>query len=161
MTTKRSDVASDDPCRESNSSSDSRQHTGVQHLDWFDRKIIEFILAWAPYDGPTDDETFPEFGMSTEDLEARFVEIIAMQTLLRHVMGSDDRALLQRAQAHAYYLHITHRPPLSVAPPEQEEPLAGRTGVTESTGSAHRVPVRYHIRSPSARFSDAISNEGS
>ncbi|WP_157625889.1 hypothetical protein [Mycobacterium sp. 155] len=131
------------------------------HFDWFDRKIIEFILAWAPYDGPTDDETFPEFGMSTVDLKARFIEIIAMQTLLRQVMGSDDRALLQRAQAHAYYLHITDHPPLSVVPPEQEEPIAGRTGTTAGTGSLQLVPVRYRSPSRSAQFGDAISNEGS
>jgi hypothetical protein len=154
-------VASDDPCGEPNSSSGTGQHTGALHLDWFDRKIIEFILAWAPYDGPTDDETFPEFGMSTEDLKARFVEIIAMQTLLRHVMGSDDLVLLQRAQAHAYYLHITHHPPLSVDPPQPEEPVADRTGTTAAAGFLHLVPVRYRSRPRSAHFSDAISNEGS
>ncbi|MEE6169532.1 MULTISPECIES: hypothetical protein [unclassified Mycolicibacterium] len=131
------------------------------HLDWFDRKIIEFILAWAPYDGPSDDEAFPEFGMRAVDLKARFVEIIAMQTLLTHVMGSDDRALLQRAQAHAYYLHITHHPPLGIAPLEQEEAVAGCTGATVGTRSLQLVAARDRSQSRSAPFSDAISVDGS
>lgn len=151
-------MAIDDLGGESSAASGNCQHTGAMRLDWFDRKIIEFILAWAPYDGPTDDETFPEFGMSTADLKARFVEIISMQTLLEHVMGSDDRALLQRAQA--YFLHITHQAPHSVAPKE-EGPVAGRTGTTAATRSLHPIPVRYRSPSRSPQFSDAISNEAS
>lgn len=141
---------------ESSAASGSRQHTGAMRLDWFDRKIVEFILAWAPYDGPIDDEAFPEFGMSTADLKARFVEIIAMQSLFGPEMGSDDWALLQRA--HAYYLHITRQPPPSVAPPTEEGPVAARTGNTAATRSPHPVSVRYRSPSRSPQFGDAISN---
>lgn len=151
-------MAIDDLGGESGAASSNCQHTGAMILDWFDRKIVEFILAWAPYDGPTDDETFPEFGMSTADLKARFVEIMAMQTLFGRVMGGDDRALLQRARAH--FLHVTHRPSPSVASPE-EGPVADRRGTTAATRSLHPVPVRYRCPSRSPQFNDAISNEGS
>lgn len=96
--------------------------------------------------------------MSTADLKARFIEIIAMQTLFGRVMGSDDRVLLQRA--HAYYLRITRQPPTSVAPPNEEGPIASRTGTTAATRSWRPVPVRYRSPSRSPQFGDAISNEG-
>jgi hypothetical protein len=45
-------------------------------MDGFDRQILQFGLAWAPYAGPADDDVFPEFGITAEELNVRFVAIV-------------------------------------------------------------------------------------
>ena len=69
-------------------------------MDWFDRGILQFVLAWAPYGGPRDADVFPQFGMTADELVARFNRIVATQ--IKHVghLEDSDRLLLARAVAH-------------------------------------------------------------
>ena len=32
-------------------------------IDWFDRKVLHYVLFWAPAGGMDDEDVFPEFGM--------------------------------------------------------------------------------------------------
>lgn len=48
-----------------------------QQLDRFDRDLLTFVLSWAPYGGPPDNECFVEFGMSAERVRQRCVEVVS------------------------------------------------------------------------------------
>jgi hypothetical protein len=67
-------------------------------LDRFDLEIVEFMLTWAPYGGPTEEECMPLFGMTPARLETRFRTIV--RTGQRRWLSEDDCALLERADAH-------------------------------------------------------------
>ncbi|MDT5171533.1 MAG: hypothetical protein QOD02_4883, partial [Mycobacterium sp.] len=41
-------------------------------MDWFDRRIVEYVLMWAPYGRLPDEDVFPEFGMTGHQLWVRF-----------------------------------------------------------------------------------------
>jgi hypothetical protein len=64
-------------------------------MDQFDREIVEFVAAWAPYGGPPEDEVLPRFGMSADRLRNRLRQIVveARNTTLT----SDDRRLVLQA----------------------------------------------------------------
>ncbi|WP_328514754.1 ribosome silencing factor [Mycolicibacterium palauense] len=69
-------------------------------MDWFDRSIVEYVLAWGPHDAIDDEDTFPAFGMSADQLEQRFVRIIAGHAASRRRLDHADRELLGRARAY-------------------------------------------------------------
>jgi hypothetical protein len=69
-------------------------------MDCFDRRILQFVLAWAPYGGPADDDVFLEFGIAADELLWRFHRIVAMQTKCARELDNFDRSLLARASAH-------------------------------------------------------------
>lgn len=67
-------------------------------MDIFERELVTFVLKWAPFGGPTDDETFPLFGMSAECLKQRFRELVTRAECdLGTAASPDIRALVERA----------------------------------------------------------------
>ncbi|BBZ03790.1 hypothetical protein MCHIJ_32270 [Mycolicibacterium chitae] len=45
----------------------------VDDIDW---EIVEFVVNWAPFGGPDPEEALPRFGMSCEQIWARFTDIV-------------------------------------------------------------------------------------
>jgi hypothetical protein len=45
-------------------------------LERFDRDLLTFVLSWAPYGGPPDDECLIQFGMSAKRVRRRCHELI-------------------------------------------------------------------------------------
>ena len=39
-------------------------------MDWFDRKVLQYVLFWGPAGGMDDEDVFPEFGMRVDQLNA-------------------------------------------------------------------------------------------
>ncbi|MCW2688367.1 MAG: hypothetical protein JWR37_3257 [Mycobacterium sp.] len=75
-------------------------------MDWFDRKIVEYVLMWAPYGHLHDEDVFPEFGMGARQLHKRFATIISTLTSRAGDLDDLDRALVARA----HHLSISPRP---------------------------------------------------
>ena len=50
--------------------------SGRRQLDRFDRDLLAFTLSWAPYGGPPENECFVEFGMSTDRVRERCMEVV-------------------------------------------------------------------------------------
>ncbi len=53
-------------------------------MDPFDRQIVQYVIRWAPFGGPPDDEVFPCFGLTPAQLGQRFDEIAST------MLSSDD-----------------------------------------------------------------------
>jgi hypothetical protein len=47
-----------------------------RRLERIDRQLLTFVLNWAPYGGPPEDECFLEFGMAAHRVRERCVEIV-------------------------------------------------------------------------------------
>jgi len=47
-------------------------------LERFDRDLLTFVLSWAPYGGPPDDECLIQFGMSANRVRQRCHELICI-----------------------------------------------------------------------------------
>lgn len=45
-------------------------------MDAFDRSIVRFVLAWAPYGGPHDDAACREFGLDADVIIRRFSAVV-------------------------------------------------------------------------------------
>jgi hypothetical protein len=67
-------------------------------MEWFERKIVEYVLVWAPYGHLQDEDVFPEFGMSVRQLRARFTAIVSRLTARAKDLDVFDQALLVRAR---------------------------------------------------------------
>lgn len=51
--------------------------------DRYEHDIITFMRSWAPYGGPPADEVLPEFGLTREQLVARYHQILDAEALRR------------------------------------------------------------------------------
>ncbi|OBG86238.1 hypothetical protein A5699_22040 [Mycobacterium sp. E802] len=60
-------------------------------IDRFDWEIIEFVVSWANYGGPRDEDTFPLFGMDAQRLLVRFSNVV-----LRLRAGCDAALTLEQ-----------------------------------------------------------------
>jgi hypothetical protein len=69
-------------------------------MDWFDRKLVEYVLRWAPYGRLRDEDVFPEFGMATYQVYERFSRIVSMTVSRATDLDDLDRALVDRARRH-------------------------------------------------------------
>ena len=69
----------------------------MTEIEWFDRRILQFVLMWAPYGGSSDEDSFPQFGMTGYAVQMRFREIITTKVALSYHLSEADRALLSRA----------------------------------------------------------------
>ncbi|MDT5075792.1 MAG: polymerase sigma-70 factor, subfamily [Mycobacterium sp.] len=67
-------------------------------MDWFDRKIVEYVLLWAPYGRLHDEDVFPEFGMGAYQLYERFSRITSTMASRAAYLDDLDRALVDRAR---------------------------------------------------------------
>ncbi len=66
----------------------------MRQLDRFDRDLLSFVVSWAPYGGPPDNECFVEFGMSADRLRQRCVQVVS--TTRAADCAEDERELLLR-----------------------------------------------------------------
>jgi hypothetical protein len=69
--------------------------SGKRQLDRFDRDLLAFMLSWAPYGGPPENECFVEFGMSTDRVRERCMEVVTGARAVEY--GDTERSLLLRA----------------------------------------------------------------
>ncbi|RZT17847.1 hypothetical protein EV589_2095 [Mycobacterium sp. BK558] len=51
--------------------------------DRYEHDIVTFMRSWAPYGGPPADEVLPEFGLTREQLVARYHQILGAEALRR------------------------------------------------------------------------------
>ncbi|WP_396910600.1 hypothetical protein [Mycolicibacterium sp.] len=72
-----------------------RLQTTNGRLDEFDRDMLRFVVSWAPYGGPPDDEILPRFGILSYELTERIRELAYISG--QHGVSFEDRRLLQRA----------------------------------------------------------------
>lgn len=65
----------------------------LQDLDAFECAMIEYLLSWAPYGDPPEEDCLPLFGKTVSALKAE------VGTLIRtpRCCSSSDRTLLMRA----------------------------------------------------------------
>jgi hypothetical protein len=64
-------------------------------MEWFDRKIVEYVITWAPYGPLRDEEVFPEFGMGVWQLRSRFSAIVT-KLAARADLDEVDRTMVAR-----------------------------------------------------------------
>lgn len=62
----------------------------------YDRAIIEFFMQWAPYGGPPDEDLFPRFGLTSDQLVARIDSIVGAHHA-GHLLALTDRELIGAA----------------------------------------------------------------
>ena len=74
-----------------------RRTNRFETIDAFDRELVKFVVNWAPYGRPPEDEVLPRFGVSSDHLDQRVCDIAAAG--LARNLCIDDRALLLRALA--------------------------------------------------------------
>jgi RNA polymerase sigma-70 factor, ECF subfamily len=70
----------------------------ARQLDWFDREIVRYVLLWLPYGEMRDEDVYPMFGMTAEQLVDRFHRIIATSVARLDRLAKSDRALLDKAR---------------------------------------------------------------
>ncbi|SPM36202.1 Mycobacterium rhizamassiliense ORFan, partial [Mycobacterium rhizamassiliense] len=76
----------------------SEDGTCAGQLDWFDREIVRYVLLWGPHGGGRDEDVYPAFGMTVEQLVDRFHRIIATFAPRLDRLAKSDRELLDKAR---------------------------------------------------------------
>jgi len=104
-------------------------------MDWFDRKVLHYVLFWAPAGGMDDEDVFPEFGMRVDQLNERFNSIISPLSGCSNNIDDGDRDLLARARRHQLSGQLEHGGP-SWATPDS----------TPSSGRMAHVPEMRSLR---------------
>jgi RNA polymerase sigma-70 factor, ECF subfamily len=67
-------------------------------LDWFDREIVRYVLLWAPHGEMWNEDVYPRFGMTVEQLVDRFHRIIDTSVPGMGRLAKSDRELLDEAR---------------------------------------------------------------
>lgn len=106
-------------------------------MNQFDREILQFVLAWAAYGGPPEDEVLPRFGMSAERLNERVSEILS-QTRVPDV-SSDDRTLLTSVAALGGC--GLHREPVSTSKHMPAASMSPKSVGDDRRKDAHDQPI--------------------
>jgi hypothetical protein len=68
-------------------------------MDSFDRHLVQFLVTWAPFGGPADEDTYPRFGLRGRRLWNRFDRIVARAESVLPELEDDDAELIERARA--------------------------------------------------------------
>jgi len=68
-------------------------------LDWYDRRILEFVVECGPCSQPTDEQTLACFGISAQRVLRRLEAVIDLADAPGTTLGEPDRDLLKRARA--------------------------------------------------------------
>jgi RNA polymerase sigma-70 factor, ECF subfamily len=76
----------------------SEGDTYAGQLDWFDREIVRYVLLWAPHGEGRDEDVYPTFGMTVEQLVDRFHRIIDTSVSPLGSLNTPDRELLDKAR---------------------------------------------------------------
>jgi hypothetical protein len=68
-------------------------------MDSFDRHLVQFVVTWAPFGGPTDEDTYPRFGLRGGRLWNRFNRIVASAESVLPELEEGDAKLIGQARA--------------------------------------------------------------
>lgn len=85
------------PSRCAPSHRSTENSTCADQLDWFDREIVRYILLWAPHGEMWEEDVYPRFGMTVDQLVNRFRRIIATSVPLLGRLAKSDRELVDKA----------------------------------------------------------------
>ena len=69
-------------------------------MDWFDRKVLQYVLLWAQFGGMDDEDVYQEFGMGVDQLNERFNSIISTLSGYTSSIDDTDCDLLASARHH-------------------------------------------------------------
>jgi RNA polymerase sigma-70 factor, ECF subfamily len=72
--------------------------TCARQLDWFDREIVHYVLLWAPHGEMWDEDVYPAFGMTVEQLVDRFHRIIDTSVPRLGCVAKSDCELLDKGR---------------------------------------------------------------
>jgi hypothetical protein len=67
-------------------------------VNQFDRHLVSFVLTWAPFGGPTDEDTFPRFGLRANRVMGRFRRIVAAAEAKSDTLDPSDADLVTQAR---------------------------------------------------------------
>jgi RNA polymerase sigma-70 factor, ECF subfamily len=76
----------------------SEGDTCAGQLDWFDREIVHYVLQWAPHGQMWDEDVYPMFGMTVEQLVDRFHRIIDASVPGLDRLAKSDRELVDKGR---------------------------------------------------------------
>jgi RNA polymerase sigma-70 factor, ECF subfamily len=76
----------------------SEGDTCAGQLDWFDREIVRYVLQWVPHGQMWDEDVYPMFGMTVEQLVDRFHRIIDASVPGLDRLAKSDRELVDKAR---------------------------------------------------------------
>ena len=80
-------------------------------VDSFDWDVVGFMLIWAPYGGPTEEECVPRFGMSRLELHARFANVMRKLSRISPANFTDpQRELIARGRRLFESLALVNEP---------------------------------------------------
>ncbi|MBX7433917.1 hypothetical protein JDV09_17630 [Mycobacterium sp. Y57] len=71
----------------------------VRHIDCFDRHLLTFVLTWAPFGGPDDEDTFSRFGLPSNSVWDRFYRIVEAAEPHLGEFDDADADLIRRASS--------------------------------------------------------------
>ncbi|WP_099023632.1 hypothetical protein [Mycolicibacterium palauense] len=63
-------------------------------MDWFDHQIVQFVIRWAPFGGPPDEDILPRFGLTPAQLHKRFDAIVATLAQAGPGLNEEEAELL-------------------------------------------------------------------
>ena len=66
-------------------------------LDWYDRRILEFVVECGPRSQPTDEQTRACFGISAQRVMRRLDAVIDVVDSHQLRLGETDQELVRRA----------------------------------------------------------------
>jgi hypothetical protein len=99
-----------------------RYTTDIVALDDVDWELVTFVMCWAPYGGPSEEQSLPRFGMTCPQLQTRFAGVIRK-------LGDFHRARLSDAQRELIE--------------QGQRLLASQTVVDERTSVPRQSDVRF------------------
>jgi len=76
----------------------SEGDTCASQLDWFDREVVRYVVLWAPHGEGRDEDVYPMFGMTVEQLVNRFNRIIDISVPRLGRLAKSDRELVDKAR---------------------------------------------------------------
>jgi hypothetical protein len=76
----------------------SEGDTCAGRLDWFEREIVRYVLVWAPHGKMWNEDVYPTFGMTVEQLVDRFHRIVATSVPDMGRLATSDRELLDKGR---------------------------------------------------------------
>ena len=118
-------------------------------MDWFDRKVLQYVLLWAPFGGMDDEDVYQEFGMGVDQLNERFNSVISTLSGCGSHIDDTDRDLLARARRHQLSGRLKHAGPSWVTP--DSTPPSGRMAHVREVRSLrqqHAAKLSIHQRFP-------------
>ena len=67
-------------------------------MNSYEQELLSFMVTWAPFGGPQDEDAFPRFGLAVEQLWDRFARmVLSLESRATELEGYDTE-LLWRAR---------------------------------------------------------------